>query len=527
MAADIAFVAAQLYNEVEQPSAGTLTMVANKASVKNCKQPKEWWLKMSDDNIESAKYKPHFDFEKDKNQNKRQTGSINELIAEINYERTHSPDGGLAPKSDASGNEITRDNLAGTIDFIKDALDVEIPTGNCNLSISTLKTIKLLYTRNETSDSQLFRRLSKPGIIKATLEHWTERKTPRNEKTIKAASHLMSTLELEIDEERLKHIHINRLTPSALLECYALQIKELINPVYISFSGNDEAITSALMFGSHQIESYQPSSLLNSKEATPIHERLYIYLLTLPFLHFVGEYQRIVESENEELSKYKIEPLFAHALSSPSKSDDLLRPVTSLATIHAFLQTYAEELAILVHQATGHKFKSSEIPKVVGETQRVLHAYVFHEWNRTDPSIVNISMADCIAAISAITIQKKIKTKYIPYWKGQSSSDRTVSRLLSHLDLSRNIEELYEEEYIPQGAMITLYHRYCIVFSLLFGRNNRMEAFMKFQIAYLKHMVIAHSHLDLEAGNEYETKINMFCEDLIQYIEEHATPNAM
>lgn len=481
---------------------------------------------MSDNNIEFTKYKPRFDFEKNQKSNQPETSSINELLAELNHEISHTSGGSLAPKSDASTKEITRKDLKGAIDFIKNALGEEIPPGNCTLPISTLKTIKLLYLKNDSSDSQLFRRISKPGTVKATLEHWTERNTPRNERTIKSASHLMSILKLDIGEERVKHIHINRPTPSKLLEYYALQIKELIEPIYMAFAGNDEAIASAFMFGAHQIESYQPSNALPGKEGAPVHERLYIYLLTLPFLHFVGEYQQVVESENDELSKYKIEPLFAHAISSPTECDALLRPVTSLAAIHSFLQTNANELARLVHQATGYELRSSEITNIADETQKVLHAYVFHEWHRTDHDVVNVSMADCVAALSAITIQKKIKTKYTPHWIGQSSSDRTVSRLLSHLDNSRDIAELYEEDYIPQGAMITLYHRYCIIFSLLFGFNHRMEAFMEFQLAYLKHMAIAHSHFDLEAGSEYERKIDIFCEKLIQHIEDQATSHA-
>lgn len=482
---------------------------------------------MENSNIESGKYKPRFDFEKDQKTDPPDTGSISELLEELNYEIAHASDGSKAKHSNASGKTITRKELKGVIDFINSTLGQEIPSGNCTLPISTLKTIKLLYIKNDSSDTQLLQRISKPGTIKATFEHWTERNSPRNEKTIKAASYLMSTLKLEIDEERLNQIHINRLTPSKLLEYYARHIKELIEPIYMAFDGNDEAIASAFMFGAHQIESYQPSTILPSKEAAPLHERLYIYLLTLPFLHFVGEYQQVVESENGELSKYKIEPLFAHAISSPTECDALLRPVTSLAAIHFFLQTHANELARLVHQATGYELRSSEITNIADETQKVLHAYVFHEWHRTDLDVINISMADCVAALSAITIQKKIKTKYTPYWKGQSSSDKTASRLLSHLDTSRDIEELYEEDYIPQGAMLTLYHRYCIAYALLFGRSNRMEAFMRFQIAYLKHMSIAHSHFDLEAGNEYERKINMFCEDLIQYIENQATSHTM
>lgn len=482
---------------------------------------------MEDSNIEPGKYKPRFNFEKDQLTDQSATGSINELLEELNRTPPHEPKGSQKSNPAIYREEITKENLEGAINFIKSNFNIEIPSINSKLPITTIKTIKLLYRSNRSFKGQLFERISLPGPSQATFEHWTERNTPRNEKTIKAVSYLMSTLEREIDEEILKHIHTNKLTPSKLLEYYARQIKELIDPIYIAFAGDDEAIASAFMFGAHQIESYQPSSLLTSKEAPPIHERLYIYLINLPFLHFVGEYQRIIESENEALSKYKIEPLFAHALSSPSESDDLLRPVTSLAAIHSFLKTHAKELARLVHQATGEEFRSSEIPNIAEETQKVLHAYVFHEWHRTDPEAVNISMADCIAAISAIKIQKKIKTKYTPYWKGQISSEKTVSRLLSHLDPSRDIGELYEEDYIPQGAMITLYHRYCIVLSLLFGRNNRMEAFMKFQLAYLKHMTIAHSHFDLVAGNEYEVKINMFCEDLIQYIEDQATSHSM
>lgn len=486
---------------------------------------------MSGSNIEPGKCKPRFDFERHKKSSQSETGSIKELLEELNRTPPHKPKGSQKSNPAIYREEITKENLEGAINFIKSNFNIEISSINSKLPITTIKTIKLLYLSNRSFKGQLFERISLPGSSQATFEHWIERNTPRNEKTIRAASQLMSTLELEINDERLKHIHINKSTPSKLIEIYAKKIMEFIAPIYEIFKDDGEYrdwyITTTIRFASSEIESYRPSPLPANTEAGPIHERLYIYLLTLPFLHFVGEYQRIVESENEELSKYQIEPLFTQALSSPSEGDALLRPVTSLAAIHSFLQTNANELARLVHQATGYELRSSEITNIADETQKVLHAYVFHEWHRTDHDVVNISMADCVAAILAITIQKKIKTKYTPYWKGQSSSEKTVFRLLSHLDTSRDIEELYEEDYIPQGAMLTLYHRYCIAYALLFGRSNRMEAFMRFQIVYLKHMTIAHSHFDLEAGNEYETNINMFCEYLIQYIEDQATSRAM
>jgi len=99
MATHIAFVVAQLYNEVGRPSAGALTRIGDIAIIKFYTQPKGWRLKMESSNIEPGKYKPRFDFGKDQVTDQSATGSINELLDELNHEIT--PD--VPPSSVAVG----------------------------------------------------------------------------------------------------------------------------------------------------------------------------------------------------------------------------------------------------------------------------------------------------------------------------------------------------------------------------------------------------------------------------------------
>lgn len=60
---------------------------------------------MENSNIESGKYKPRFDFEKDQKTHPPETGSISELLEELNYEIAHASDGSKAKHSNASGKQ--------------------------------------------------------------------------------------------------------------------------------------------------------------------------------------------------------------------------------------------------------------------------------------------------------------------------------------------------------------------------------------------------------------------------------------
>ena len=120
-------------------------------------------------------------------------------------------------------------------------------------------------------------------------------------------------------------------------------------------------------------------------------------------------------------------------------------------------------------------------------------------------------MTDCVAALAAIRIQQKRKTTYTPKWVGQKSEDITVSRLLSHLDNARSIQDLYEEDYIPQGALQILYHRFCIVYAKICGYDQRQLAWMDFQLARHAKYAECFTHSDIDCIDQAVGTFLVFC----------------
>ncbi|HHA2454110.1 TPA: hypothetical protein ACOEBF_001134, partial [Stenotrophomonas maltophilia] len=66
---------------------------------------------MEDSNIEPGKYKPRFNFEKDQLTDQSATGSINELLEELNRTPPHKPKGSQKSNPAIYREEITKENL--------------------------------------------------------------------------------------------------------------------------------------------------------------------------------------------------------------------------------------------------------------------------------------------------------------------------------------------------------------------------------------------------------------------------------
>ena len=120
----------------------------------------------------------------------------------------------------------------------------------------------------------------------------------------------------------------------------------------------------------------------------PLHEKLYIYLRTLPFLHFIGEYKRHINAE--EARDLTIHPIldrvkeFCNELSPTiGLQVDEKTSITSIAEFPEFLSCHALGLSKLVHQATGVKSERRDLIAISNEALKLLHAYVFHQWHRT------------------------------------------------------------------------------------------------------------------------------------------------
>ena len=465
---------------------------------------------------QTREYKPRFDFGRDRNPDEPQTATIKELLNELNYEGTRTPRGSIAASSQSDGNLINMQALESTLKFIPAATGEDLTGATHDLPISTIKTIKVLYAKNDDSGSHLFRRLARPTDGSATMEHWTTRRTTRNEYTIKLADELLENLSLELSPERLRRIETSLLTTSKLLECIELENFEILEPIYRQFSGKDEALATALKFMEQAAASYTPDASLLQYTAPALHERIYIYLRTLPFYHFIGEYKRIVKAAEDLVSNANpiLEQMGGFCEDLSEESGTVIHadtPITSIMEFPDFLSRYSLPLGKLVQQATDIRSNRRDLIGITGEAQKLLHAYVFHQWHKTSADVTNLSAADCVAALCAIRHQQKVKTPYTPSWIGQESAEKTIFRLLTHLGRDRSINELYEDDYIPQGAMQILYHRFCLFHARMSDRYARQQAWIDFQLERLEKYAECFNLSDIDCIDRSVIGFNLFC----------------
>jgi hypothetical protein len=459
---------------------------------------------------------PRFDFRSNPDPGELQTATLRELLDELNYERTYRANGERAIATPTAGAEVTAQSLELTLAFIQNALGESIQGTADPLPLSTVKTIKLLYLTNDASDTQLYRRLARPDEASATMEHWDSRNSSRNDYTTKIVSELMATIYPELNTTKSWRIETILLSTSKLLECMERENFEILTPIYEQFQGDDQSLTRAFSYMAKIVSSYHPAEQPRPAVAAPLHEKLYIYLRTLPFFHFVGEYKRHFRAEESvgvqaHLIQSELKA-FCERLSSETQLQiDESVPITSISEFPQFLSRHAQELCKLVQHATGIKSERRDLLGISDAVRKVLHAYVFHQWHRTPPTVVNLTVTDCVAAVATIRIQQKEKTPYTPQWVGQDSSGMTVTRLLSHLDSTRSIEELYEEDYIPQGALQILYHRFCIVYSKISGRDQRQLAWMEFQLARQAKYAECFANSDIDYINQELGRFIKFC----------------
>lgn len=436
---------------------------------------------------ECTVYTPRFDFGSNLDPSGKQTGTVKELLEELNYEKLKTITGTDAKKSDSNGTSITYDSLDGVFAFLGEVADVRKPKLAEDVPLSTLKTIKLLYVTNDTNDTQLFRLLKSPTRGgKPTLEFYTTETASRNQKGIAIVDHLLSTLSKEVDPIVLRRIDTSFLTYPKLLECIARENIEILDPIYIRHSGRSNSIAEALTYLAEAVERYTHKS--NDAPSRPLHEAIYTYVRILPFLNFVGEYQKVIELSQVDgqvnTIKDRIEEFCRELSGTLGTIVHPLTPVTSVEAFPKFVDTNALALAKLIEDATGIASERRDLLKIVNAASKVLCSYVHHEWGVISLDTKNISAADCIAALCAIRHQQKVKTNYSAYWLGQTQAEKGTG-VLRQMDDERSAQELFEHNYIPHGINQLLFSRFNQFYMAITGIPNRHEAWMAYQLARL------------------------------------------
>ncbi|MBB6188215.1 hypothetical protein [Rhodanobacter sp. MP7CTX1] len=462
-------------------------------------------------------YKPRFDFGKEFDPSGEQTGTVKDLLEELNYEKFKTAAGTHAERGDSNGTSVTFDSLSGVFEFLNDVTGMSQPKLAQDIPLSTLKTVKLLYVTNDTNDTQLFRLLKSPlRGGKPSLEFYTTETPSRNQKGIAIVDHLLSTLSIEVDPAVLRRINISFLTYPKLLECIAQENLEILEPIYERHHGQSASIAKAIAHLAEAVKHYKP---MPHRSDRPLPEALYTYLRILPFLNFVGEYQEVIE-----LSRVgnQVDPIldkidnFCSELSIAMQSEvHHNTPITSVEGFPAFVDSNSLALAKLVQHATGIASERRDILKIVNASSKVLCSYVHHEWGIISLDTKNITVVDCIATLCTIRHQQKVKTNYSAYWLGQEQSDKGTS-VLRQMDDARSSEELFEHDYIPHGINQLLFSRFNQFHMAITGKTGRYSAWMELQLARLT-----------KYAECYQSNDVSICDDAVQRFYEYCTREAI
>jgi hypothetical protein len=458
-----------------------------------------------------TKYNPRFDFGSNLDPKGKQTGSIKELLEELNEEKFKTATGAHAKKGVSSGSAVNFDSLSGALEFLDEVAGIGKPKLAQDIPLSTLKTIKLLYVTNDINDTQLFRLLKSPLCAdRATLEFYTE-SPARNLKNNYIVGHLLSTLRKEVDPIALRRLDTSFLSYSKLLECIAIENGEILQPIYERHSGNQASITSAFYHLTESVKNYKHNPI---KAECSTHEKLYTYLRAIPLMHFIREDQYIADLSHIKEDINAIHDGMTHfcnelqsTQSAPIHYDT---PIISVKSFPAFVENNTLGLAKLIKQATGIASEKRDLLKITNASSKVLCAYVFHEWNNIPLDTPNLTVADCVAALCTIRHQQKVKTNYSDYWLAKTQADKETS-VLRQMDDSRGPEELFEHDYIPHGINLLLFRRFNHFYMAITGQLNRYLAWKKLEAERFNKYVECYLSNSVYASDDAVIRFLLYC----------------
>lgn len=427
-----------------------------------------------------SKTPSRFVFKQEEVQSDHDTSNLKELLAEINREDEARADS-------IPGKEITLANLKRTLEFLG-AL-----TGSAYNSIveplpySLLKTVKLLYLTSREGGSHIFEYLALPDQVtnRSTFEFRLSGKAPRNETKIGATLELISQLEKGISEGRIKQFRTHLMSPFHLLKAIREDNDEILAPIRALPSDLQTEKTEAIAYLAKYIGSLEGPSATASDR---VNEALYVRLLSLPILHFIGEHQEI-----EEVAALGFRPETAdqalHTLCESFEQADVdpcLTPYASISSYPEFFEAHATVLTKIVSTITTLRVQRRDLARKTDHIQKVLHLHAFIEHGLQPLDARLLTVADIVAAMCTVAHQQKVGTVYEAHWQGKNSEDGSKAHnVFNQLEASLSIEDLYEEDYVPQGVNQLLLNRFSQFHAHMLGYEDRYHALRAFELARL------------------------------------------
>lgn len=387
-----------------------------------------------------------------------------------------------------NGEEITRKTLDRTLDFLQKSIGVELPRKDLPVSLATLKTIKLIFLTDYTSNRNVIGLLMPPPIeAKATMEFATITTTHRDEGASSLIRAICESLALEIDPARVRMLShmLGNLDGRSIAESFVLRIErindEVLHALSFAFDHNDQALAEALHWITDLVNKFVPERTPQDSKST--HELMYSYLQTLSIRHFTHHYPTHREEYRVQKDigdiRDEVKQLLERMNHNQPVHCDATTPILSIILVGHFISEWSKHLSKLVYKATRELTSAKKLRSIGARATRllILHAERLHGCRDQAERI--LSLNDVIAALSAVRYQQGTGSKYKPYWYGQTDQGDSPQALF---DLGINQTDPYQHQGVLQ-IFLNPFYEYRAAFN---GTQASHQAWMRYQEATLE-----------------------------------------
>lgn len=427
-----------------------------------------------------------------------ETGTIKELLAELNEERGNRAD----------GSEVGINSLTTTLNVIKQIIGREIKKSTTSpLSTAELKTIKRLYLAGIEHSIKLSILIGPPHLSnKPTLEFRESTPSPRNEPATLVVEDLLAEFVKEIPRERLDAIDRQFPRLPELLLSIEKENAAIGDRLKQRAGDSEESLAAQYRELATWIDAYPVHALPST---TPLNEAVYTYLRALRFAHFALGFQRAFHLAEINTS---IRPIPGNleviSFSESKRVGSPLRPASLCFTIDQldeFVGNHKEQVVRAITEATGLNVDASSFGQMSELAKRLLVLYSTFHLGERNTNTPLLSVWDFVAALCTIRHEQEADTRDAPYWPTQKSQGDVVLRhLLPSLrdkrrpGEHRSIEELYTADYVPHEINQLVYQRFCNMQAALLGLSDVHEARMAFRVSRLKKLTEIHRANDVD-----------------------------
>jgi len=426
-------------------------------------------------------YTPLFDFGSNPDPDGKQTGTIRELLGEINYEngKTFEGDDGETKESSEDGVHATFKSLSITLGFIKKITGKAPSTITEKLPLSTLKIIKLLYVANDNSDIQMFNLMGPPipGDETTTMEFSTTSAIARDKRGAAVIHSVAERLASEINPEKRTEFDRLMLSPETLNAHIECTNDEIYQHLSTQFACDEPGLAMAW----HQLTKLvDETGYIKTSTSAPMNEAIFAHLRSIGFVHFALHHRTFI---NEIWIKTQPHSITDRAMVLCRKlkemNEGIVLPHEKFRSVNDFdnlVTDHLKDFTSMVKAATGLDTRKYRMLENIRPAKRILASYGHRCYDEANLDAPVLSILDIVAALCSIRYQQDVKTEYIPYWMGQESQGKDPQR---HFDRKQDPDDPFQH----QGVVQIYLYRFQEYLSAFTGTADSFQAWMGFQVA--------------------------------------------